>query len=107
MILHITTPRRLATGAKDGVYIPASLKNEGFIHPSTPEQVVATANRFYRGQTDSGAAGRGHRTAGARTAVRRERAGRVGFPTYMARPTWMLWFSFNPFPSDPDGYFFP
>jgi len=52
MILHITTHEAWRQAQEDGVYIPASLKTEGFIHLSTPEQVVATANRFYRGQTD-------------------------------------------------------
>jgi len=33
-------------------YAPDSLRSEGFIHCSTPAQVIDTANRFYRGQED-------------------------------------------------------
>jgi uncharacterized protein (DUF952 family) len=33
-----------------GAYAAASLESEGFIHCSTREQVVRTANRFYRGR---------------------------------------------------------
>ena len=40
----------LALGRR--TYAPDSLRSEGFIHCSTPAQVIDTANRFYRGQDD-------------------------------------------------------
>jgi len=50
IILHITS-RETWEGAKsDGAYRPGSLATEGFIHASTPEQVVGTANTFYKGR---------------------------------------------------------
>jgi uncharacterized protein (DUF952 family) len=50
MILHIV--RRKEWDEAVGSYAPASLTFEGFIHCSTIDQVVETANRFYRGQND-------------------------------------------------------
>jgi uncharacterized protein (DUF952 family) len=40
----------LAVGRR--TYAPDSLRSEGFIHCSTPAQLIDTANRFYRGQDD-------------------------------------------------------
>ena len=40
----------LAVGRR--TYAPESLRSEGFIHCSTPSQVIDTADRFYRGQSD-------------------------------------------------------
>ena len=51
LILHITTRSHWQNAQQDGVYRAESLKTEGFIHCSTPAQVVTTANRFFRGQT--------------------------------------------------------
>lgn len=51
-ILHITTRAAWQTAQANGVYHAPSLATEGFIHLSTPEQVVGTANRYYRGQGD-------------------------------------------------------
>jgi uncharacterized protein (DUF952 family) len=48
--LHITTRTDWEQAATDGEYRPASLDAEGFIHLSTPTQVVETANQFFRGQ---------------------------------------------------------
>ena len=48
-LLHIVARDEWETNA-DTDYAPSSLASEGFIHLSTTEQVVATANRFYRGQ---------------------------------------------------------
>lgn len=52
MILHIVKRGEWETAIKNGEYAPASLETEGFIHCSTAEQVVETANHFYRGQRD-------------------------------------------------------
>nr|WP_236705478.1 DUF952 domain-containing protein [Frankia sp. ACN1ag] len=43
---------RIAWSVGAAGYRPASLGTEGFIHFSTPAQVVATANRFYAGRDD-------------------------------------------------------
>lgn len=52
MILHIIPRPEWAAAVQVGEYRPASLPAEGFIHCSTPEQVLGPANAFYRGQTD-------------------------------------------------------
>jgi len=52
MILHITTKQNWGTAVATGSYRDASLDNEGFIHCSTPQQILGPANEFYRGQSD-------------------------------------------------------
>ncbi len=49
-LLHITQNSAWETAQKNGFYTAPSLETEGFIHCSTPAQVVATAERFYAGQ---------------------------------------------------------
>lgn len=51
-LLHICSRRDWERAEQEGEYAAASLASEGFIHCSTPEQVVKTANRFYRGRQD-------------------------------------------------------
>jgi uncharacterized protein (DUF952 family) len=51
-ILHITTKDDWDRAKRKGTYEAPSLSSEGFIHCSTPRQIVATANRYYRGATD-------------------------------------------------------
>lgn len=51
MILHITTREQWAEGLDKGLYRSPSLKNEGFIHCSKPEQIIRTANEHYSGCT--------------------------------------------------------
>ena len=48
-ILHITSKSEWQAAQRDGAYSAPSLAGEGFIHCSTPEQVVAVAERFYAG----------------------------------------------------------
>ena len=50
-ILHITTRPDWQAALEAGEYRAASLDSEGFIHCSTAEQIAATANRFYAGQS--------------------------------------------------------
>jgi uncharacterized protein (DUF952 family) len=50
MILHILRRADWKAALARGVYAPASLATEGFIHCSTTHQIVHTANRYYRGQ---------------------------------------------------------
>lgn len=51
MILHITTRSEWET-AVNTPYTAPSLHTEGFIHCSTPAQVLGPANQMFRGQTD-------------------------------------------------------
>jgi uncharacterized protein (DUF952 family) len=52
VILHITTKNDWNTASLDGSYNPASLDNEGFIHCSTIEQTIETANQYFKNQRD-------------------------------------------------------
>jgi uncharacterized protein (DUF952 family) len=52
LILHIALREEWVTAVSPAHYSPPSLTNEGFIHCSTPEQVVDVANNLFRGQTD-------------------------------------------------------
>lgn len=49
-IFHITSRERWTQAEQDGSYQADTLKTEGFIHCSTPEQVVKVANHYYEGQ---------------------------------------------------------
>jgi uncharacterized protein (DUF952 family) len=51
-ILHITQRSEWAAAKELGTYRGNTLDSEGFIHCSTIEQVVGSANRFFRGQQD-------------------------------------------------------
>ena len=50
VIYHVTSVEGWAGAQAAGHYAAASLTREGFIHCSTPAQVVATSNRFFHGQ---------------------------------------------------------
>ncbi len=50
-ILHITTQTTWEAAQATGQYTADSLAAEGFIHCSTPEQVIGVATSLYRGQT--------------------------------------------------------
>ncbi|MEO0947934.1 MAG: DUF952 domain-containing protein [Cyanobacteria bacterium J06641_5] len=52
VLFHILRRVDWQQAQASGSYQPESLAREGFIHCSTPAQLVATANRFFRGQTD-------------------------------------------------------
>ena len=47
-LLHIAEPDDWAAAGDS--YRPASLVTEGFVHCSTPDQVVATGKRYYAGR---------------------------------------------------------
>ncbi len=51
MIFHITTLETWHQALTAGIYAADSLETEGFIHCSTIDQVIQTANRYYFGQT--------------------------------------------------------
>ena len=50
MILHITTQADWETAVSHQQYTADTLNSEGFIHCSTPAQVLGPANAMYRGQ---------------------------------------------------------
>jgi len=50
LILHITQRTEWDAAQTRGSFTAPSLTREGFIHCSTPEQAVATAERFYANQ---------------------------------------------------------
>ena len=49
-IFHITRSEDWKNALEQGAYRADSLASQGFIHCSSRAQVVATANRYYRGQ---------------------------------------------------------
>ena len=51
-LFHIVSPNDWQAAARRGSYEPASLGTEGFIHCSAAHQIIETANRWYRGQSD-------------------------------------------------------
>jgi len=52
VIFHILKRGDWQEAVRRNRYEPASLKTEGFVHCSTREQTLGTANRFFRGQPD-------------------------------------------------------
>ena len=52
LILHITTSPEWDAAAASGEYRAPSLESEGFIHCSTPAQVVHVGDWFYRDVPD-------------------------------------------------------
>jgi len=52
MILHILRLSEWEEALRLGTYRPPSLTAEGFIHCSTVNQVIDTANAFFRGTPD-------------------------------------------------------
>jgi uncharacterized protein (DUF952 family) len=50
VIYHISHPAAWTEAQTQGTYTADSLASEGFIHCSTPAQIVDTANRYYSGQ---------------------------------------------------------
>ena len=52
LICHLTSKDAWVEAVWAREYRDASLEKEGFIHTSTPEQVVATANRYHEGRGD-------------------------------------------------------
>jgi uncharacterized protein (DUF952 family) len=52
LILHITTAPEWAAAREAGEYRAPSLESEGFIHCSTPAQVLHVADWFYRDVAD-------------------------------------------------------
>ncbi len=51
LVLHIVSKAEWQNAAAVGVYRPESLKSAGFVHCSTPEQIIRVANDNFRGTT--------------------------------------------------------
>ena len=52
MILHIAQESAWLSAVPSGIYRADSLETEGFIHCSTPAQVLGPANERFRGQEE-------------------------------------------------------
>lgn len=52
IIYHIVKSQDWEKASAEGTYIADSLETEGFIHCSTSAQLVKTANKFFKNQTD-------------------------------------------------------
>ena len=50
MILHITTPADWERAQRDGSYTADSLRTQGFIHCSEPQQVAWVVNTHFKGR---------------------------------------------------------
>ncbi|MBD2040056.1 DUF952 domain-containing protein [Microcoleus sp. FACHB-672] len=50
VILHITKREQWEHAKPAGVYYSPTLETEGFIHCSTPQQIIQTANLFFKNQ---------------------------------------------------------
>lgn len=51
-IFHVTSQDEWRQAIQKGEYKPANFDYEGFIHCSYKHQLLAVANRLFRGQTD-------------------------------------------------------
>lgn len=51
-IYHITSKHEASEAQKTGTYTPAAFEREGFIHCSYANQVMAVANRIFKGRPD-------------------------------------------------------
>ena len=51
-LLHIATAELWEQAQRDGWLRPESLRTQGFVHLSTPDQVHLPADRLYAGRTD-------------------------------------------------------
>ena len=52
VLLHLCPSADWVDAHRHGDHRPASLRDVGFVHLSTPQQVHLPANRFYAGRTD-------------------------------------------------------
>lgn len=52
LIYHILPKVEWENFQKIGEYAPLSLRKDGFIHASTKNQILPTANRIYKGKTN-------------------------------------------------------
>lgn len=52
MICHITTRTAWEEGQKTGLFRTPEFDQHGFIHCSTPDQVLLVANAFFAGRSD-------------------------------------------------------
>jgi uncharacterized protein (DUF952 family) len=51
-LFHITSAAEATVASTSGEYVPQAFAREGFVHCSYGHQVLATANRIFRGRDD-------------------------------------------------------
>jgi len=52
IILHITQRKQWEQAKSDGKYLGDTLSSQGFIHCSTPNQIIKVANALFKGQKE-------------------------------------------------------
>jgi len=52
IILHITKRKQWEQSKSDGKYLGDTLSSQGFIHCSTPNQIIKVANALFKGQKE-------------------------------------------------------
>ena len=104
-IYHITTKPEATRATHTGVYEPAAFGREGFIHCSYPHQVLAVANRLFRGGHDMVVLEIDPAALGCRVVDENLEGGSELFPHVYGRLNMSAVTRIHAFPCDPDGGF--
>lgn len=105
MIVHITASDDWEAAQANGEYRSNSLETEGFIHCSTPDQVLGPANAFYRGQQNLVLLLIDPARLTARLVYEDSYASGIEFPHIYGRLNLNAVVGVVPFPARPDGSF--
>lgn len=104
-LYHITTSETWQAAVGQGIYTSASLESEGYIHCSTPKQIVATANRYYAGRRDLHLLAIDPQRLSAQVRYENLIGGSELFPHIYGPLNLDAVTAVYPFPPDPDGTF--
>jgi uncharacterized protein (DUF952 family) len=104
-IYHITTPTAWGEAKVERLYRDSSLDHEGFIHCSYSEQLIRTANRYFKGRHDLLILGINRSQTGCEVVDEDLYRANEKFPhVYGPIPVHAV-FDVVPFPCDEDGSF--
>lgn len=104
-IYHIISETEWEHAKEAGIYIPESIRAEGFIHFSTKEQVLRTAKLFYSGRADLLLLSLDTEQAPPIVKYESTMGGEELFPHYYGALPVKLVTSAHPFPIDSSGNF--
>lgn len=104
-LYHITTRFELEQAKASGDYVPKGFAAEGFIHCSYAHQVIATANRIFRGCSDLVLLEIDPNTLTAPVIDENLEGGTQLFPHVYGRLPWVAVTSVHHFPCNADGTF--